>query len=58
MKMITIKELIEKLSEYPEDMFVKVSAEYDCGFGWAGGHVTYVEKDQFEYAVMLGNDEG
>ena len=56
--MLTIKELIEKLSEYPEDMFVKVSAEYDCGFGWAGGHVTYVEKDQFEYAVVLGNDEG
>lgn len=56
--MITVRELIEKLKEYPEDMFVKVSATYDCGFGSAGGNVNYIEQDKFDYAVVLGNDEG
>lgn len=56
--MITIKELIEKLMEYPEDMFVKVSATYDCGFGAAGGNVNYIEQDKSDYAVVLCNDEG
>lgn len=55
---MTIKELIEKLKEYPEDMFVRVSATYDCGFGCAGGEVQHIEKDKFEYAVILCTDEG
>lgn len=55
---MTIKELIEKLKEYPEDMFVRVSATYDCGFGCASGEVQHIEKDKFEYAVILCNDEG
>ena len=55
---MTIKELIEKLKEYPEDMYVRVSATYDYGFGCAGGEVQYIEKDRLEYAVVLCNDEG
>lgn len=54
---MTIKELIEKLKEYPEDMSVKIYATYDEGFGLAGGAVQYIEKDGFDYAVSLYNEE-
>lgn len=55
---MTIKELIAKLKEYPEDMRVKVSATYDCGFGLAGGEAQYIEQDRVEYAVVLCSEEG
>lgn len=56
--MVTVKELIEKLKEYPEDMAVKVYATYDCGYAATGGDVNYIEKDRTDYAVVLCNDEG
>lgn len=56
--MITVAELIERLQEFPENMPVKIFATYDCGFGSTGGDIKYIEKDKYDYAVVLGNDEG
>ena len=54
---MTIKELIEKLKQYPEDMYVRVSATYDCGFSCADGEVQYIETDRLRYAVVLCSEE-
>ena len=53
---MTIKELIEKLKEYPEDMCVNIYATYDGGY-LAGGTVQYLEKDS-DNTVALYNEEG
>lgn len=39
---MTVKQLIEELSRFPQDMKVNVLAEYDCGFAWAGDDVDEV----------------
>lgn len=54
---MTIKKLIEKLKEYPEDMYVRVSVTYDCGFSCADGEVQNIEKDRLRYAVVLCSEE-
>ena len=55
---MTIKELIERLKQYPEDTIVEISATYDCGFGSAGGEVQYIEQYDYKHAIVLCNDEG
>ena len=40
-----LRELIEELNKYPNDMFVKIIASYDEGFGHAGGTIQYIEKE-------------
>ena len=55
---MTVRELIKELQKYPEDMSVQILASYDCGYGYAGGEIQYIEKDNIEYAVNLCNDEG
>lgn len=52
---MTVKELIEELSKYPEDMLVHILASYDEGFGHAGGTIQYIEKED---VVYLCNDDG
>ena len=37
-----VKQLIKELSRFPQDMKVKVLAEYDAGFAWAGDDVDEV----------------
>ena len=55
---MTIKNLIEILKQYPDDMQVKISATYDCGYGRAGGNIEYIKKDEYENnAIILCNDE-
>lgn len=39
---MTVKQLIKELSRFPQDMKVKVLAEYDAGFAWAGDDVDEV----------------
>ena len=55
---MTVKELIEKLSEFPNDMDVKIMASYDDGFGTAGGKIQYVVKEDVDNTIYLCNDEG
>ncbi len=46
---MTVKQLIKELRRFPLDMEVKVAAEYDAGFAWAGDDVDKVEvKQQFD----------
>lgn len=52
---MTVKELIEELGKYPEDMIVHMLVSYDDGFGHAGGTIQYIEKEDMVY---LCNDEG
>lgn len=52
---MTVKELVKELSKYPEDMPVHILASYDDGFGWAGGTIQYIEKED---KVYLCNDGG
>lgn len=40
---MTIKELIEKLSEFDTNMNVKILVSFDCGYGWEGGDITSFE---------------
>lgn len=51
---MTVKELIEELSKYPENMTVYMSVYYDDGFGHAGGTIQYIDKGDMVY---LCNDE-
>jgi methionine synthase II (cobalamin-independent) len=53
-----VKELIEKLKEYSEDMNVEIWASYDCGFGSAGGKIQFIEQDNDKNAIVLCNEEG
>ncbi len=54
---MTIKELIEELQKYPSNMYVKILASYDCGYGYAGGYIESIEKDDIEYAINLISNE-
>ena len=54
---MTVREVINELEKYPDDMDVQIMASYDCGFAWAGGRIQYIEKDDREYAVNLCNEE-
>ena len=54
---MTIRELIEELQKYPDDMVVQVYATYDYGYGLAGGPIRNIKKDDVEYAVNLENDD-
>ena len=42
--MMTVKQLIKELKQFPENLPVKVLAEYDGGFAWAGDHVDEVNR--------------
>lgn len=51
---MTVKKLIKELSKYPEDMVVYMLVSYDEGFGYAGGTIQYIEKED---VIYLCNDE-
>lgn len=58
--MITVKKLIEELKQSPGNLPVKVLAEYDCGFAWAGDQVDEVTRSHDCYGmdcVMLKSYE-
>lgn len=40
---MTVKELIKRLQCFDEDHHIQIEAEYDCGYGLAGGTVDDVQ---------------
>ena len=54
---MTVKELIKKLSECPEDAVVTILASYDDGYGTAGGDISDVEHETVTGSVyLIAND--
>lgn len=53
-----VRELIEKLNEFPSDMEVNIMASYDDGFGTAGGEIQYIVREDSDNTVYLCNDNG
>lgn len=43
----TVGELIEALKQFPMDLPVYVTAEYDCGYGHAGNRSFVIERGSF-----------
>lgn len=41
---MNVRQLIEELKEFPDDMPIEVFAEYDAGFAWAGGDIDEVRE--------------
>lgn len=54
---MTVKELIEELKMYPEDMRVRVEATYDLGYGLAGGKFQYIKVNKYANLIILGTQE-
>ena len=54
---MTVRELINELEKYPDDMDVEIYASYDAGWSCAGGKIQYIEKN-LDYSISLCNDEG
>lgn len=52
---MTVKELINKLKEYPQDKKIEIYCSYDCGHAVAGGD--QIEIEESEECVELLNNE-
>ena len=50
---MTVSELIEVLKCHPGNYKVYVYADYDDGFGTAGGEVEYVERNDYDNAGAI-----